>query len=89
MKAHFLRHVRRRGSAAAAFTVTVLLIAAHPARAQFGGSCGCPVIVTDPQMYGRQGEQLTQETQIADLARRTLSAATPECGNRNSASWAD
>jgi P-type conjugative transfer protein TrbJ len=68
MKLSFIRPAGRRGIAAVAFIVAVLLIAAHPARAQFGGSCGCPVIVTDPQMYGRQGEQLTQETQIADLA---------------------
>jgi hypothetical protein len=68
MKLSFIRLAGRRGIAAAAFTVTGLLIAVHPVRAQYGGSCGCPVIVSDPQMYGRQGEQLTQETQIADLA---------------------
>jgi P-type conjugative transfer protein TrbJ len=68
MKTEVTRSTGRRGIVAAAFTIGVLLIAAHPARAQFGGSCGCPVIVSDPQMYGRQAEQLTQETQIADLA---------------------
>jgi P-type conjugative transfer protein TrbJ len=68
MRACFIGFAGRRGIASAAFIVTVLLIAAHPARAQFGGSCGCPVIVSDPQIYGRQAEQLTQETQIADLA---------------------
>ncbi|MGO9059216.1 MAG: hypothetical protein ACLQU2_17780 [Candidatus Binataceae bacterium] len=36
--------------------------------AQFGGTCGCPVIVSDPEMYGRQGAQLAQETHVADLA---------------------
>jgi P-type conjugative transfer protein TrbJ len=51
---------------------------ARPARAQFGGSCGCPVIVSDPQMYGRQGEQLAQETRIADLAAQNT--ATGDSG---------
>jgi len=68
MKAHFVRPIGPRGIVAAAFTAAVLLSAAPPVRAQFGGSCGCPVIVSDPQMYSRQAEQLIQETQIADLA---------------------
>lgn len=68
MKPKFIRPAGRRGIVAATFITAVLLIAPRPARAQFGGSCGCPVIVSDPQMYGRQAEQLTQETQIADLA---------------------
>jgi hypothetical protein len=61
MRACFIGFAGRRGIAAVAFTITVLLSAAHPARAQFGGSCGCPVIVSDPQMYGRQAEQLTAD----------------------------
>ena len=42
------------------------------------------MIVSDPQMYGRQAEQLTQETQIADLAAQNTTTAAPEFGNRNS-----
>lgn len=41
-----------------------------PAYAQFGGTCGCPVIVNDPQMYGRQQEQLRQETLTAELLQQ-------------------
>ena len=68
MKAFLIRPAGRRGTAGFAFIAAVLLVAVRPARAQFGGTCGCPVIVSDPQMYGRQGEQLIQETRIADLA---------------------
>jgi P-type conjugative transfer protein TrbJ len=42
--------------------------------AQFGGTCGCPVIVSDPEMYGRQYDQLLQETRIADLAAQNTLA---------------
>jgi P-type conjugative transfer protein TrbJ len=48
------------------FTVA-LLIARKPAFAQSGGSCGCPVFVSDLEMYSRQGDQVTQETRTADL----------------------
>ncbi len=68
MKVLFIRPAGRRGIACSVFIATALLIAVSPARAQLGGTCGCPVIVSDPQMYGRQAEQLTQETRIADLA---------------------
>ena len=68
MKVLFIRPARPRGIACSAFIATALLIAVSPVRAQFGGTCGCPVIVSDPQMYGRQAEQLTQETRVADLA---------------------
>jgi P-type conjugative transfer protein TrbJ len=74
MRACFIGFAGWRRIAPAAFTVAVLLIAAHPAHAQFGGSCGCPVIVSDPEMYGRQGEQLTQEMRIADLAAQNTTA---------------
>jgi len=53
---------------------TYCFIAAAPAHAQFGGSCGCPVIVSDPEIYGRQGDQLTEETRIADLAAQNTTA---------------
>jgi P-type conjugative transfer protein TrbJ len=46
------------------------LIGVAPAYAQFGGSCGCPVIVNDPQMYTRQGEQLQQESLTAQLLQQ-------------------
>ena len=68
MKLIFTRPAGPRRIACSAFLVTALLIAVSPAHAQFGGTCGCPVIVSDPQMYGRQAEQLTQETRVADLA---------------------
>jgi P-type conjugative transfer protein TrbJ len=68
MRVLFIRPAERRGIASLTFIATALLIAIPQARAQFGGTCGCPVIVSDPQMYGRQGEQLTQEVRIADLA---------------------
>ena len=68
MKVLFIRPAGRRGIASLAFIASALLIAVSPAHAQFGGTCGCPVIVSDPQMYGRQAEQLTQETRAADLA---------------------
>ncbi len=67
MKVLLISTAGRRGFAG--FLVgAALFIAVPQARAQFGGTCGCPVIVSDPQMYGRQAEQLTQETRIADLA---------------------
>ena len=68
MKASFTPPTGWSGITSLAFIAIVPLIAASQAWAQFGGSCGCPVIVSDPQMYGRQAEQLTQETRIADLA---------------------
>jgi len=68
MKLLFIRPSRPRGMLGALMAAGALVIGALPARAQFGGSCGCPVIVSDPQMYGRQGEQLAQEARIADLA---------------------
>jgi hypothetical protein len=74
MKAYFLQLAGWRGIAAVTFIAAVSLVAAQPARAQFGGSCGCPVIVSDPEMYGRQGEQLTQEMRIADLAAQNTTA---------------
>jgi P-type conjugative transfer protein TrbJ len=67
MKLPFIRTAGRCGIASL-FIVTVLLVVVPQARAQFGGTCGCPVIVSDRQMYGRQDDQLTQETRIADLA---------------------
>ena len=68
MKGFFFWPALRRRIVGSTFVGSVLLIAAGQAHAQFGGTCGCPVIVTDPQMYGRQAEQLIQETRIADLA---------------------
>lgn len=68
MKNFLLPRKARRGIARLAFIAGALLISVPAAQAQFGGTCGCPVIVSDPQMYGRQAEQLTQETRIADLA---------------------
>lgn len=68
MRVPFIRPAGPRGIACLAFLATALLLAVWPAHAQFGGTCGCPVIVSDPQMYGRQAEQLTQETRVADLA---------------------
>src|SRR5216683_6030637 len=68
MKVLFIGTAWRRGIARLAFIATALLIAVPQARSQFGGTCGCPVIVSDPQIYGRQAEQLTQETRVADLA---------------------
>lgn len=47
-----------------------LIAASAPAQAQFGGTCGCPVIVNDPQMYARQQEQLRQESLTADLLQQ-------------------
>ena len=70
----FIPPIGRRGIVAASLIASVILINARPARAQFGGSCGCPVIVSDPQMYGRQGEQLAQEGRIADLAAQNTTA---------------
>jgi len=58
----------------AALLAGSILILARTADAQFGGTCGCPVIVDDPQMYGRQYEQLVQETRIADLAAQNTLA---------------
>jgi P-type conjugative transfer protein TrbJ len=68
MKASFTRPTGRSGIAGLAFIAIVPLIATSQAWAQFGGTCGCPVIVSDPQMFGQQAEQLIQETRIADLA---------------------
>jgi hypothetical protein len=68
MKVFSIRPTGQRGIASLVFIAAALLIEVQPAHAQFGGTCGCPVIVSDPQMYGRQAEQLTQETRIADLA---------------------
>jgi P-type conjugative transfer protein TrbJ len=68
MKVFSIRATGRRGIASLVFIAAALLIEVQPAHAQFGGTCGCPVIVSDPQMYGRQAQQLTQETRIADLA---------------------
>ncbi len=46
---------RRRGAIGLwIFAAVLWLIRVTPAHAQFGGSCGCPVIVNDPQIYGRQ-----------------------------------
>lgn len=78
MKLLFIRPSRPRGLVGSAIILSVLLIRALPARAQFGGSCGCPVIVSEPQMYGRQGEQLAQEARIADLAAQNT--ATSDAG---------
>ena len=69
-----IRLAGARGIVVVSLIAGVILINARPARAQFGGSCGCPVIVSDPQMYGRQGEQLTQEGRIADLAAQNTTA---------------
>jgi P-type conjugative transfer protein TrbJ len=52
------------------FAVILWLIRATSAHAQFGGSCGCPVIVDDPQVYGRQGDQLQQETLTSQLLQQ-------------------
>jgi P-type conjugative transfer protein TrbJ len=79
MKASFSRPAgRRSGIAGLAFVATALLFAVPQASAQFGGTCGCPVIVSDPPMYGRQAEQLTQETRIAELAAQNT--ATGDSG---------
>jgi hypothetical protein len=60
-----------------------LLIAEKPAFAQSGGSCGCPGFVNDLEMYGRQGDQLTQETRTAALEMQNTTAVTPDSGNPN------
>ncbi len=70
----FIRLAGRRGIVVALLVTGLMLIGTRSAQAQFGGSCGCPVIVSDPQMYGRQGEQLTQEGRIADLAAQNTTA---------------
>ena len=73
MSSHFIRPTALPKFIRVSFLVGVILIAVRPAWAQFGGTCGCPVIVSDPQMYGRQYDQLLQETRIADLeAQNTL-----------------
>jgi P-type conjugative transfer protein TrbJ len=46
------------------------LIRVTTAHAQFGGSCGCPVIVHDPQIYARQNNQLQQESLAAQLLQQ-------------------
>lgn len=61
------RRVRRFLWAVAA---SFWLIGVAPAYAQFGGTCGCPVIVNDPQMYSRQGEQVQQESLTAQLLQQ-------------------
>ena len=62
---------RRRGAIGLwIFAAVLWLIRVTPAHAQFGGSCGCPVIVNDPQIYGRQGEQLQQESLAAQLLQQ-------------------
>jgi P-type conjugative transfer protein TrbJ len=62
---------RQRGTIALwLFAAVLWLIRVTPAHAQFGGSCGCPVIVNDPQMYGRQGDQLQQESLTAQLLQQ-------------------
>jgi P-type conjugative transfer protein TrbJ len=68
------RALRWRTFAMSTVATASLLLAAPTARAQFGGSCGCPVIVSDLEVYNRQGEQLTQEAQIADLAAQNTTA---------------
>ena len=68
MKVLFIRAAGTRGIDGLVLIAALLLIAPPPVQAQFGGTCGCPVIVSDPQIYGRQAEQLTQETRLTDLA---------------------
>ena len=46
------------------------VVGAAPAYAQFGGTCGCPVIVNDPQIYARQQEQLREESLTAELLQQ-------------------
>ena len=50
------------------------IVASTPALAQFGGTCGCPVIVNDPQMYARQQEQLRQESLTVGLLQQNTTA---------------
>jgi P-type conjugative transfer protein TrbJ len=73
MKVFFIRPMGRPGIASFLFIATALLINVRPTHAQLGGACGCPVIVSDPQVYGRQEDQLTQETRTADLAAQNTS----------------
>ena len=47
MKPLFIRLRGRRGIAGLVFIATALLIAGRTAHGQFGGTCGCPVIVSD------------------------------------------
>jgi P-type conjugative transfer protein TrbJ len=71
MKIQFIGPAGQRGiqfSVLALLLVGTVMVTEKPAMAQFGGSCGCPVIVSDPEMYRRQGAQLAQETRMADLA---------------------
>lgn len=74
MKTQFHLPAVQRGVFVATLIVGVLVTAVPRARAQFGGSCGCPVIVGDPQMYAGQAQQLKQETEIADLAAQNTTA---------------
>ncbi len=71
MRIQFIRPTGQR-SIRLSFLVLVVvgavMVSEESAWAQFGGSCGCPVIVSDPEMYGRQGAQLAQETRMADVA---------------------
>ena len=68
MMGFLFRPSRGPGIVKLTLITTIWLIMVPPAHAQFGGSCGCPVIVSDPEIYGRQGDQLTEETRTADLA---------------------
>ena len=73
MSSHLIKLKQLRKLIRVSLLVCMILTAVRPASAQFGGTCGCPVIVSDPQMYGRQYDQLLQETRIADLeAQNTL-----------------
>lgn len=74
MMGFLFRPSRGPGIVKLTLIATYCFVTATPAHAQFGGSCGCPVIVSDPEIYGRQGDQLTQETRIADLAAQNSTA---------------
>ena len=74
MRDFWFRPSRGPGIVKMTLIATYCFITAVPAHAQFGGSCGCPVIVSDPEIYGRQGDQLTEETRIADLAAQNTTA---------------
>jgi P-type conjugative transfer protein TrbJ len=78
MNIFFIPPIGRRGIASVLLFTSVIVMRTPLAQAQFGGSCGCPVIVSDPQMYGRQAEQLAQETRIANLAAQNT--ATGDAG---------
>jgi P-type conjugative transfer protein TrbJ len=74
MRDFWFRPSRGPGIVKMTLIATYCFIQAVPAHAQFGGSCGCPVIVSDPESYGRQGDQLTEETRLADLAAQNTTA---------------